>query len=114
MAKKKTRGAKAKSAPKASKETPAKGAKQAAAKDVSKKAQPKKAPSEAASSKLGRIARLKEFFDQSKVEIKKVVWPTRKETIATSVAVLILVLVMSIFLGIVDLGLAKAIKAILS
>ena len=114
MAKKKTRGAKAKSDPKASKETPPKGAKGASAKDASKKAPPKKASQETASGKLGRLGQLKEFFDQSKVEIKKVVWPSRKETIATSVAVLILVLVMSIFLGIVDLGLAKAIKAILS
>ena len=107
MARKKIRGAKPE-------ETTTKAAKEAPAKEAPKKAAPKKASSEAVSGKPGRIAQLKEFFDQSKVEIKKVVWPTRKETIATSVAVLILVLVMSIFLGIVDLGLAKAIKAILS
>jgi len=122
MAKKKTRGAKAKSdreasrktGRKISKETPPKGSKEVPLKDAHKKAAPKKTSQEAASGKLGRIAQLKEFFDQSKVEIKKVVWPSRKETIATSLAVLILVLVMSLFLGIVDLGLAKAIEAILS
>ncbi len=62
----------------------------------------------------GKAAQLKEFFDQSKVEMKKVTWPSRKETVTTSVAVLILAVVMAIFLGLVDLGLAKAIKAILS
>ena len=46
--------------------------------------------------------------------MKKVTWPTRKEAVATSVAVLVLVVFMSLFLGVVDLGLAKAIEAILS
>ncbi|GAB6177864.1 preprotein translocase subunit SecE [Desulfobaculum senezii] len=63
---------------------------------------------------VGKLNQLKEFFDQSKVEMKKVTWPTRKETIATSVAVLVLVVVMAVFLGLVDAGLTKAIEAILS
>lgn len=62
----------------------------------------------------GKVQQLKEFFDESIVEMKKVTWPTRKETIATSVAVLVMVVFMSLFLGVVDLGLAKAIEAILS
>ena len=61
-----------------------------------------------------KAAQLKEFFDQSKVEMKKVTWPSRKETITTSVAVLVLAVVMAVFLGLVDLGLSKAIQAILS
>lgn len=71
----------------------------------------KTAPETGATSK---ITQLKEFFDQSKVEMKKVTWPTRKETVATSVAVLVLVMVMAVFLGLVDAGLTKAIEAILS
>ena len=55
-----------------------------------------------------------EFLEQSKVEMKKVVWPTQKETIQTCTAVLVLVVVMSIFLGVVDLGLSKFVEAILS
>ncbi len=62
----------------------------------------------------GKLLQFKEYFDQSWVEMKKVTWPTQKETIATSVAVVVLVLVMALFLGLVDIGLAKAIKAILS
>ena len=62
----------------------------------------------------GKLLQFKEYFDQSLVELKKVTWPTQKETIATSAAVVILVLVMALFLGLVDIGLAKAIKAILS
>jgi len=62
----------------------------------------------------GKVQELKEFFEQSWKEMHKVTWPTRKETIATSIAVLVMVFVMSIFLGIVDFSLAKAVEAILS
>lgn len=62
----------------------------------------------------GKITQLKEFFEESKVEIKKVTWPSRKETITTSIAVVVLTIVMSIYLGVVDLALAKVIKFILS
>jgi preprotein translocase subunit SecE len=60
--------------------------------------------------KLGQV---REFFEQAKVELKKVTWPTRKETLTTSTAVLVLVIVMSLFLGLVDIGLARIIEAIL-
>lgn len=68
----------------------------------------------AASSVTGKVEEFKEFLELSKVEIKKVTWPTRRETITTSVAVLALVVVMTLFLGIVDLGLSKLIEYILS
>jgi preprotein translocase subunit SecE len=68
----------------------------------------------AASGLAVKAGELKEYFEQSKAELKKTTWPSRKETIATSTAVIVLVIIMSIFLGLVDLGLAKAIEAILS
>ncbi len=61
-----------------------------------------------------KIDDLRLFFDQSKVELKKVVWPDKQETISTSSAVLLLVVVLAFFLGMVDLGLSKIIAAILS
>ncbi|MFV0349688.1 MAG: preprotein translocase subunit SecE [Halodesulfovibrio sp.] len=61
-----------------------------------------------------KISQLKEYFEESQVEIKKVVWPSRKETITTGVAVLVLVVIMSLFLGVVDLGLTKLVEYILS
>ncbi|MGE4551910.1 MAG: preprotein translocase subunit SecE [Desulfovibrionaceae bacterium] len=45
--------------------------------------------------------------------MKKVVWPSRKETISTSVAVLIFTVVASVFLGLVDFGLTKLLSVIL-
>ncbi|WP_243545552.1 preprotein translocase subunit SecE [Pseudodesulfovibrio tunisiensis] len=62
----------------------------------------------------GKIKQLLEFFEESKVEIKKVVWPSRKETIATCAAVVVVSLVIALYLGIVDLALSKAVEAILS
>ena len=49
----------------------------------------------------------KEFFAFSRdavAEAKRVVWPSRRETIQTTVAVFVLVLVMAIFMWIVDVG----------
>ena len=57
---------------------------------------------------------LKVFFEEAQVELKKVTWPSRKEAVTTCVAVMILVVVMSLFLGIVDLGLSKIVESVLS
>ncbi|MCK5915986.1 MAG: preprotein translocase subunit SecE [Deltaproteobacteria bacterium] len=46
--------------------------------------------------------------------MKKVTWPTRKATVGLTWVVLIVVLVISLYLGVVDLGLSKLIKMILS
>jgi preprotein translocase subunit SecE len=68
--------------------------------------------SEKANSEPGKIENARVFFEESKAELKKVTWPTKKEIRVTTIAVLILVTVMSIFLGIMDLGLVKAVEAI--
>ena len=47
----------------------------------------------------------KEFFafsQESVVEVKKVVWPTRKETVQTAAAVFAFVIVMALFLWVSD------------
>lgn len=68
----------------------------------------------AAEKSPGKIQSLTQYFEDAKVELGKVSWPTRQEVKATSIAVLILVVVMCFFLGIVDLVLSKLIEAILS
>ena len=57
--------------------------------------------------------RAKQFFREVRVELKKVTWPSRKETIASTSVVLITVVLVSFFLGIVDLGLSRLIKIFL-
>jgi preprotein translocase subunit SecE len=55
----------------------------------------------------------KQFLKEVKIELKKVVWPTRKDTIASTSVVLIIVMIIAVFLGLVDLGLSRIIRLIL-
>jgi preprotein translocase subunit SecE len=59
------------------------------------------------------INRLKVFLNEVKIEMKKVSWPTRKETMYTTSAVIISVFLISFFLGLVDLGLSKLIERLI-
>lgn len=59
------------------------------------------------------LEKIKEFFREVKVEIKKVVYPTRDELIGSTWVVIITVIVVSLFLGIVDLGLSKLVTVAL-
>ncbi|MSQ81147.1 MAG: preprotein translocase subunit SecE [Candidatus Methylopumilus sp.] len=43
------------------------------------------------------------FINESIFEAKRVVWPTRKETIQMTITVFVLVTVVAIFLGLVDI-----------
>jgi preprotein translocase subunit SecE len=51
-----------------------------------------------------------QFVLESRVELRKVFWPTRKETLNTTVVVLVFVVVASIFFWVLDLGLASVTK----
>jgi preprotein translocase subunit SecE len=53
------------------------------------------------------LNKVKEFFKEVKIEVKKVVFPSRDELIGSTWVVIITAVVISIFLGIVDLGLSK-------
>ena len=59
------------------------------------------------------IRQVAEFFKESWQELKKVHWPSRKETYAATLVVIVVVVLISIFLAVVDLGLTKAIQAII-
>jgi preprotein translocase subunit SecE len=43
-----------------------------------------------------------EFVSDSRIELRKVVWPTRQETLQTTLVVAVAVLVMGIFFWILD------------
>ena len=53
-----------------------------------------------------------QFLKESKIELKKVKWPTRKELLASTSVVIFLTLLVAFFLGVVDIGLIKIIKLI--
>ena len=54
-----------------------------------------------------------QFLREVKVELKKVTWPSRKQTIGSTVVVIILVLIVSLFLGVVDIGLSNLVRVVL-
>ena len=51
-----------------------------------------------------------QFLREVKVELKKVTWPTRKQTLGSTLVVIILVMVIALFLGIVDIGLSSLVR----
>ena len=55
-----------------------------------------------------------EFINQVKAETKKVVWPTRKETITTTIMVGIMTLLLGLFFFGTDQAFAAIVKFLLS
>ena len=54
-----------------------------------------------------------QFLREVKVELKKVTWPSRKQTMGSTVVVIILVMIISFFLGLVDMGLSSLVRVVL-
>jgi preprotein translocase subunit SecE len=57
--------------------------------------------------------RLLKFIKEAITEAKKVVWPTRKETIQMTLVVFVLVVIMAIFLAFVDIFFSYVINILL-
>ncbi len=55
-----------------------------------------------------------EFFREVQVELKKVTWPTKKQTTGTTIVVIIFVFVVAAFLGLFDFGLSKLVQVVLT
>jgi preprotein translocase subunit SecE len=60
------------------------------------------------------IERSRAFLEECLAELKKVHWPSREETRAATIAVLIGVAVMAVFLGVVDVLFQMIIQRVLS
>jgi preprotein translocase subunit SecE len=59
------------------------------------------------------FATVRDFVVEAWQELKKVTFPTRKETLGTTAVGLFLVFVISIFLGFVDLGLSRLVSFVM-
>lgn len=53
------------------------------------------------------------FAKDARVEVRKVVWPTRQETTQTTIAVLVMVLIVAIMLWLIDMFLGWSIRSLL-
>ena len=56
---------------------------------------------------------LREFFSETRFELRKVVWPTRQETMRTTWVVMVVVVVVSLILGGLDLVIQQIMKWLL-
>ncbi len=56
--------------------------------------------------------RIKNFFKEVKIELRKVVFPTRQEVIGSTKVLIVMVLIIAIFLGAIDLLLTKLVGMI--
>ena len=53
-----------------------------------------------------------QFLREVKIELKKVTWPTRKQTLGSTAVVIVLVMIISVFLGLVDVSLGNLVQAV--
>jgi preprotein translocase subunit SecE len=54
-----------------------------------------------------------QFLKEAYVELKKVTWPGRKEIIAATIVVIILVLIVASYVGVIDFFLSKILGILL-
>ena len=66
----------------------------------------------AATSDVGR--RSLGFVKDARIEVRKVVWPTRQETVQTTIAVLIMVVLVAIMLWLFDMLLGWSVSKLLA
>jgi preprotein translocase subunit SecE len=59
------------------------------------------------------LGKTTEFLANVRSELKKVTWPTRKDTYASTVVVITLVLVVAVFLWVIDSALSTMIRFLL-
>jgi preprotein translocase subunit SecE len=55
----------------------------------------------------------REFFAETRFELRKVVWPTRQETFRTTGVILVMVIVVSLILALFDLIISTGVRALL-
>lgn len=77
-----------------------------------KKATAKKSVAKSGEKEQSFLQKVKQFFREVRIELKKVTWPSRKETLASTSVVLVLVFLIAVYLGAVDIILSRALKLI--
>jgi preprotein translocase subunit SecE len=60
------------------------------------------------------LNKLVQFLKDVRFELTKVAWPSRRELLGSTVIVVIMSLIVSLFIGVVDLGLSNLVSFIFS
>jgi preprotein translocase subunit SecE len=63
---------------------------------------------------LAVVGRVKEFVQEVLAEFRKVTWPSRQELVNSTVVVIVVTVILALFLGGVDIVLARVVEWILS
>ena len=61
----------------------------------------------------GYLDKTIQFLREVKIELKKVTWPSRNQTIGSTVVVILIVMIISLFLGLVDISLSNLVRVVL-
>jgi preprotein translocase subunit SecE len=96
-------------------------AQELAAKELTKKPvknqvvrlKPKKTTTSALSNVKGYWDQSVQFVKEAWIELKKVIWPSQKETLGATAVVLVLVILISAYLGFVDMLLTRLMKVVI-
>jgi preprotein translocase subunit SecE len=59
------------------------------------------------------LEKIKQFFKEVRSELTKVTWTTREELIYSTLIVILVSIVLSVFIGIVDVGLSNLVALLL-
>jgi len=59
------------------------------------------------------IKKVIQFFKEVRFELTKVAWPNRQELVGSTIVVIIMSVILSIFIGGVDFGLSRLIQFIM-
>ena len=59
------------------------------------------------------MAKVIQFFKESRAELKKVVWPTKDDVISSIKVVIISTIVVAVILGLLDLGFSELFRIVM-
>lgn len=60
------------------------------------------------------LKKTRAFLTDVRVELKKVTWPSRQDTLASTAVVIVVVFIISFYLGFIDILLSSVIKGLFS
>ena len=59
------------------------------------------------------MAKIFQFFKESRAELKKVVWPTKADVLSSIKVVIISTIIVAVLLGLLDLGFSELFRLVL-
>jgi len=62
---------------------------------------------------MSRVADMRKFMSEVKVEAKKVTWPERRETLQSTLMVFVMVIFIALFLWLVDSSLSWLVRQVI-